>query len=222
MGFFRVKRASLRCARRLRAARFVSPDKVAPQMSSTAGISPGVFLRRGEKILAASPALILHSLVRKRRLRLRTRRALDMMLQPAPRGRREVSFMNGRVRGEEGGRHCADASSASLSISLALFSSSSSLSLFVNGRAERGREREAEMRRLHFYEWGGLRMKLRMRDAEIFMNGKKWRMRRVCERGKGERRRWGLFLVTRAMSGLIYIKSRLIGCGAALTACSFI
>lgn len=49
--------------------------------------------------------------------------------------------------------------------------------LFVNGRAERlGR---AEMRRLHFYEWGGLRMVLRRRAAEIFMNGKKWRMRRV-------------------------------------------
>lgn len=63
-------------------------------------------------------------------------------------------------------------------------------SFFVNGRAERlGR---AEMRRLHFYEWGGLRVVLRRRDAEIFVNGKKWRMRRVGEReregGEGKRR----------------------------------
>lgn len=82
--------------------------------------------------------------------------------------------MNGRVEGEEeGGRHCADASAG-------FFFSFFFLPppFFVNGRAERlGR---AEMRRLHFYEWGGLRMALRRRGAEIFMNGKKWRMRRVC------------------------------------------
>lgn len=56
-------------------------------------------------------------------------------------------------------------------------------------------------------------MTLRTRDTEIFMNGKKWRMR---EGGGGGLRRWGLLLVTRAMSGLIYIKRRLIGCGATL------
>ena len=76
--------------------------------------------------------------------------------------------MGGQRKGK--GRHCADASAFFFSLSL----------FFVNGRAERlGR---AEMRRLHFYEWGGLRMALRRRDAEIFMNGKKWRMRRVCMR----------------------------------------
>lgn len=43
----------------------------------------------------------------------------------------------------------------------------------VNGRAER--LRRAETRRLHFYEWGGLRVLLRRRDVQIFMNGvKKW------------------------------------------------
>lgn len=85
--------------------------------------------------------------------------------------------MNGRVEERKGTalRRC-------LGLFFTLF--------FVNGRAERlGR---AEMRRLHFYEWGGLRVVLRRRDAEIFVNGKKWRMRRVGEReregGEGKRR----------------------------------
>lgn len=51
------------------------------------------------------------------------------------------------------------------------------------------------------------------RCRDFFVNGKKWRMRRVGEReregGEGKRR-YGVFLVTRAMSGLIYIKCRLI------------
>lgn len=88
-----------------------------------------------------------------------------MMLQP-PRGR-EASFYEWEGRGEEGD------GTAQMPRLFFFFSPL----LFVNGRAERlGR---AEMRRLHFYEWGGLRMVLRRRAAEIFMNGKKWRMRRV-------------------------------------------
>lgn len=109
-----------------------------------------------------------------------------MMLQP-PRGR-AVSFYEWEGRGT--GR---DATAQAPR----LYSS-----YFVNGRAER--LGWTEMRRLHFYEWGGLRMALRRRDAEIFMNGKKWRMTLararacVCEREeRGERgegmRRWWLF-----------------------------
>lgn len=101
--------------------------------------------------------------------------------------------MNGRVEEREG---------TALRRCLGFFSL-----FFVNGRAERlGR---AELRRLHFYEWGGLRMVLRRRYIEIFMNGKKWRMRcmyvcvSVCVY-----RGWGVF--TRAMSGLLYITRRLI------------
>lgn len=98
-----------------------------------------------------------------------------MMLQP-PRGR-EVSFYEWEGRGEE--------RDGTAQMPRLFFHS-----FFVNGRAERlGR---AEMRRLHFYEWGGLRVVLRRRDAEIFVNGKKWRMRRVGEReregGEGKRR----------------------------------
>lgn len=98
-----------------------------------------------------------------------------MMLQP-PRGR-EVSFYEWEGRGKE--------RDGTAQMPRLFFHS-----FFVNGRAERlGR---AEMRRLHFYEWGGLRVVLRRRDAEIFVNGKKWRMRRVGEReregGEGKRR----------------------------------
>lgn len=59
-------------------------------------------------------------------------------------------------------------------------------------------------------------MVLRRRDAEIFMNGKKWRMRRVSVRERGVRGRGGRVFFfffsppTRAMSGLIYIKSGFI------------
>lgn len=102
-----------------------------------------------------------------------------MMLQP-PRGR-EVSFYEWEGRGEEGD---GTAQMPRLFLSFLFFPLPL---LFVNGRAERlGR---AEMRRLHFYEWGGLRMVLRRRDAEIFMNGKKWRMRRVSVRERGVRGR---------------------------------
>lgn len=86
------------------------------------------------------------------------RKALDVMLQPL-RGR-EVSFYEWEGREERKGtalRRC--------------LSPPSSLSFFVNGRAER--LRRAETRRLHFYEWGGLRLLLRMRVAQIFMNGVK-------------------------------------------------
>lgn len=68
-------------------------------------------------------------------------------------------FMNGRAEEREGTalRRCPG-----FFFFFSLF--------FVNGRAEQ--LRTAEMRRLHFYEWGGLRMALRRRDAEIFfMNG---------------------------------------------------
>lgn len=61
-----------------------------------------------------------------------------------------------------------------------------SLSLFVNGRAER--LRRAEMPRLHFYEWGGLRALLRRREVQIFMNGVKMgneTVRANVMRGKG-------------------------------------
>lgn len=68
--------------------------------------------------------------------------------------------MNGREERKGRGRHCADATAFS---PLSLF--------FVNGRAER--LRRAEMPRLHFYEWGGLRALLRRREVQIFMNGVK-------------------------------------------------
>lgn len=86
------------------------------------------------------------------------RKALDVMLQP-PRGR-EVSFYEWEGREERKGtalRRCHSSPPLSLS--------------FVNGRAER--LRRAEMPRLHFYEWGGLRALLRMREVQIFMNGVK-------------------------------------------------
>lgn len=112
-----------------------------------------------------------------------------MMLQP-PRGR-EVRFYEWEGRGKE-----RDGTAQMPRLFFSPF--------FVNGRAERlGR---AELRRLHFYEWGGLRMVLRRRYIEIFMNGKKWRMRCVyvcvCVPGVG--------VFTRAMSGLLYITRRLI------------
>lgn len=101
---------------------------------------------------------------------------MDMMLQP-PRGR-EVSFYEWEGRGEEkGGRRCADASVFSF-----IFSE-------WEGRTSRG---GLEMRRLHFYEWGGHQIALRTREARIFMNGKKWQIRRVrlCV---GKKEGWGLF-----------------------------
>lgn len=48
----------------------------------------------------------------------------------------------------------------------------------------------AEMRRLHFYEWGGLRVLVRRRGGQIFMNEKKWGKRAVCARAC-VRKRWG-------------------------------
>ena len=109
--------------------------------------------------------------------------------------------MNGRVeeRKGDGTAQMPPLFSPSLPPSL-----SRSLSLFVNGRAERlGR---AEMRRLHFYEWGGLRMALRRRGAEYFYeweemaneacvcvreSEKKKTKRRRRRRGRGEERRGG-------------------------------
>lgn len=79
------------------------------------------------------------------------RKALDVMLQP-PRGR-EVSFYE--WEGREGRKGTA--------LRRCHSSPHPSLSLFVNGRAER--LRRAETPRLHFYEWGGLRASLRMRDV---------------------------------------------------------
>ena len=58
----------------------------------------------------------------------------------------------------------------------------------MNGREEERkgtalcRLRRAETRRLHFYEWGGLRVLLRRRDVQIFMNGGKMGNDRVGER----------------------------------------
>lgn len=79
-----------------------------------------------------------------------------MMLQP-PRGR-EVSFYEWEGRGKE-----RDGTAQMPGLFFSVF--------FVNGRAARlGR---AEMRMLHFYEWGGLRIALRRRHTYVFMNGKK-------------------------------------------------
>lgn len=111
------------------------------------------------------------------------RKALDVMLQP-PRGR-EVSFYEWEGRGKEG-----DGTAQMLQLPPPL-SLSLSRSLFVNGRAER--LRRVETRRLHFYEWGGLRVLLRRRAARIFMNGVKMGNERVgvnAMRGKGRQVFW--------------------------------
>lgn len=76
--------------------------------------------------------------------------------------------MNGRVKG----RHSADASASFFPL------------FFVNGRAE--------MRRLHFYEWGGLRITLRRRDTKIFMNGEEMANEAyACVRDRERERRDG-------------------------------
>lgn len=171
-GGFRIKISSLRLGTTFCAQDIVRTEQtVAPGMLSE-WVNPKVLAYKAET--EKSTALFSTSECVKGDCGC-GRKALEVMLQP-PRGR-EVSFYEWEGRGKEG-----DGTAQMPQLPPPPF---------VNGRAER--LRRAETRRLHFYEWGGLRVLVRRRDVQIFMNGVKMGNERVganAMRGKGRQVFW--------------------------------